>query len=674
MPASNKRLLTAEDLYRFEHITDARISPDGRFVMAAVRRVDPKTEKKYSNLWLFPTAGGKPHQFTYGDQVDSTPRWSPDGRQIAFLSNRKDEKQPQIYLIPFDGGEARPLTDLKGSIANFAWSPDSKQLVCMFRQWEKEALEREEDEQKKKLGIVAHHYTTRTFFKLDGAGYQPETERWHIWTINTQTGKASQLTHSAIHDETDPAWSPDGQWIAFASNRTDDPDMHPDQADLYVMSADGRECRHLPAPLGPKSALAWSPDGQWIAYLGTEGEGLWWKNTSLWVVPSNDNGTAAHNLTEEADLQVANVTSGDTGTGQMMQPTWSPDSQRLYFQASRHGDTALMAVSLTDNKPVIERIIDSAGHIESFSFSRTFNKLAYVLNTMTMPGQIYVRDMTSQQERKLSRLNETWMRRLDLGQMEEVWFPARDGYELHGWILFPPNFNPQQTYPSILEIHGGPQTQYGRSFMHEFFFLAAHGYIVYFSNPRGGQGYGNAHSKAIAHAWGTVDYDDVIDWANYMRKQPYIDRERMGVTGGSYGGYMTNLIIGRSNLFKAAVTQRSLSNFISMWGSSDFNWAFQQTYGDNKPPFANIEKYWDGSPLKYIGNCTTPTLVIHSQMDQRVSQEQGEQIYVALKTLGVDTELVLFPDEPHGLSRNGRTDRRIVRLNHILRWFDKYLK
>ncbi|MCA9958726.1 MAG: S9 family peptidase, partial [Anaerolineales bacterium] len=217
-------------------------------------------------------------------------------------------------------------------------------------------------------------------------------------------------------------------------------------------------------------------------------------------------------------------------------------------------------------------------------------------------------------------------------------------------------------------------TQYGRSFMHEFFFLAAHGYIVYFSNPRGGQGYGNAHSKAIANAWGTVDYDDVIDWANYMRKQPYIDRERMGVTGGSYGGYMTNLIIGRSNLFKAAVTQRSLSNLISMWGSSDFNWAFQQTFGDNKPPYVAVDRYWEGSPMKYIGNCTTPTLIIHSQMDQRVAQEQGEQVYVALKTLGVDTELVLFPDEPHGLSRNGRTDRRIVRLNHILRWFDKYLK
>ncbi|MBE2199590.1 MAG: S9 family peptidase [Anaerolinea sp.] len=682
MAAKRKQsLVTAEDLYRFEHITDARISPDGRFVITAIRRIDRKTEKKYSNLWLFPTAGGAPRQFTYGDQSDGSPRWSPDGRHIAFLSNRKDEKQPQIYLIPLDGGEARPLTTLKGQIASFDWSPDGKQFVCVLRQPEAEELAREKDEQKKKLGIAARHYATRTFFKLDGAGYQPETERWHIWTINAHTGKATQLTSGAVHDQADPAWSPDGQWIAYVANQSDDPDLQPDRVDLYVMSADGRTTRRLPTPIGPKAAPSWSPDGRWIAYIGVEGEGLWWKNSSLWVIPSDADDAAvtavaddARNLTAAADLHVAHVTSSDTGTGQMMPPTWSADGQTLYFQASRHGDTALMAVSWRGDAVTIDRVLDTPGTVECFTGSATMTQIAYVLSTLTDPGQLYLFNTNTRQQRKLSNLNEKWLHRLELGKIEEVWFAARDGYQLHGWILFPPGFDPSQTYPSILQIHGGPHVQYGRSFMHEFFYLAAQGYVVYFSNPRGGQGYGDAHTQAIANAWGTVDYDDVLDWANYMRQQPYIDPQRMGVTGGSYGGYMTNLIIGRSKLFKAAVTQRSLSNLISMWGSSDFNWAFQQTYGDDKPPFANIDAYWDGSPLKYIGACTTPTLVIHSQMDQRVAQEQGEQVYVALKTLGIDTELVLFPDEPHGLSRNGRTDRRIARLNHILRWFDKYLK
>ncbi|MCZ7673247.1 MAG: S9 family peptidase [Chloroflexi bacterium] len=209
--------------------------------------------------------------------------------------------------------------------------------------------------------------------------------------------------------------------------------------------------------------------------------------------------------------------------------------------------------------------------------------------------------------------------------------------------------------------------------MHEFYFLAAHGYVVYFSNPRGGQGYGEAHCKAIWNRWGTVDYEDVQAWWEYMMQKPYIDVERMGVTGGSYGGYMTSMIIGRSQQFKAAVSQRGVNNLVSMWGSSDVNWAFQQTFGEDKPPFENLETYWAQSPMKYVGGAQTPTLVIHSQADYRVAQEQGEQLFVALKRLGVDTELVLFPDEPHGLSRTGRTDRRIERLHHILRWFDKYL-
>jgi dipeptidyl aminopeptidase/acylaminoacyl peptidase len=224
-----------------------------------------------------------------------------------------------------------------------------------------------------------------------------------------------------------------------------------------------------------------------------------------------------------------------------------------------------------------------------------------------------------------------------------------------------------------LEIHGGPGLQYGNFFMHEFYYLAAEGYVVYFCNPRGGRGYGEAHSKAIWNNWGTVDYDDLMAWVDFIQKKPYMDKKRVGVTGGSYGGYMTNWIIGQTHRFKAAVTQRSVSNLISMYGSSDYNWSMQREFGD-RPPWENFKNYWRQSPMKYIGNAKTPTLVLHNENDLRCAIEQGEQIFVALKKLGVDTEMVRFPDEPHGLSRTGRTDRRIERLKHILRWFDRYLK
>ncbi len=237
----------------------------------------------------------------------------------------------------------------------------------------------------------------------------------------------------------------------------------------------------------------------------------------------------------------------------------------------------------------------------------------------------------------------------------------------------PPGFDPQKQYPSILEIHGGPLAQYGNFFMHEFYYLAANGYVVYFTNPRGGRGYGEEHAGAIQGEWGIHDYEDLMAWVDYMEKLPYINSKRMGVTGGSYGGYMTVWIIGQTSRFKAAASQRCVSNFVSMWGSSDFNWTFQQLIND-KAPYEDLQAFWDRSPIKYIGNAKTPTLVIHSENDHRCPIEQSEQVYVALKRQGVDTEFVRFPEEFHGLSRNGRTDRRIARLNFIRGWFDRYLK
>jgi len=667
-----KRVISAEDLYGFEIINGCEISPDGRHVVFAVSRVDKKTEKKYSDIWVVPTRGGRPKQFTYGDWVDASPKWSPDGRQIAFLSNRKEEKQSQLYVIPFHGGEAKPLSEIKGQFGQFEWSPEGDRLLFECTKKDQEQIEREEDEEKKKFGIVARHIT-RVFYKYDGRGFLPK-ERQHIWTIDAKSGKAVQLTESEIYDEWEPRWSPDGKDILFFSNRCEDPDLDPEVIDLYIIPAEGGEFQKIELPVGEKSRASYSPDGKWIAYFGHEGRGEWWKRDRVWVVPT-DGGTVPRCLTEAYDLSVAGWTINDMNAIAPKSATWSNDGTQIYFQVTHHGNALLKVVSFDEHEPVVSDVISEDGVVGDYTFDAAQEYLAFFHADMKSFGQIWVKNIKTESLRKVTHFNENLLRNIDLGIMEEIWFKGSSDNDLQGWILKPPGFDEKKQYPSILEIHGGPVVQYGNLFMHEFYYLAAQGYVVYFCNPRGGDGYGEGHAKAITNNWGGVDYEDLMVWADHLAQQPYIDVNRMGVTGGSYGGYMTNWIIGHTERFKAAVTQRSVSNFISMWGSSDFNWSFQRVLDDRAPweSDESLQNYWRQSPIKYIKNAKTPTLVIHSESDLRCGMEQDEQMFVALKTLGVDTEFVRFPDEPHGLSRGGRTDRRIARLNHIVRWFNKYL-
>jgi len=535
-----------------------------------------------------------------------------------------------------------------------------------FRAKDADEIEREEDEEKKKLGVICRE-TTRVFYKEDGVGYLPHA-RWHLRIIDVRTAEVRQITEGDVFDEWDPAWSPNGNEIIFCSNHTDDPDLDPDAIDLYVIPADGGEVKCVPTPIGPKSNPSFSPDGRNIAYFGHEGRAEGWKNTRLWVVPAGGEGEARC-ITCVHDFDASPWTINDMGSLPQVAPTWSKNGDEINFQVAYHGNTVLKKAT---RDGVVSDVIDREGVVGVFAFDREQEQLVYFHGAMKDPGQVFLRDMASGDERQLTRANADLLDEIDLGEVEEFWFKGAAGNDLQGWIITPPGFDPVKQYPSVLEIHGGPRVQYGNSFMHEFYYLAAQGCVVYFCNPRGGQGYGEEHSKAIWNDWGGADYDDIMAWVDCVSQRPYIDSERMGVTGGSYGGYMTNWIIGHTQRFAAAVTQRSVSNLISMYGSSDFNWAFQEEFG-NVPPWEDLENYWRQSPIKYIGNAKTPTLVIHSENDMRCPIEQGEQVFVALKRLGVDTKMVRFPDEPHGLSRGGRTDRRIARLEHISGWFDRYL-
>ena len=456
MAISQKRGVKAEDLYTFKTVQNVRLAPDGRQIVFGSQRVERKTVKKYSNLWMLAADGsGKASPFTYGDQNDSSPNWSPDGSQIAFLSNRENlEKPAKIYLIPFQGGEARPLTQIKGSIGAFNWSPDGRRLVCVVTKTDPEELEREEDEQKKKLGVVSRHYK-RVFYKLDGSGYLPQ-ERSHLWVVDVQSGKAKQLTDHAIYDELDPAWSADGKWIVYLSNRSSDPDFNPETVDLFVIPASGGEPRKIETEVGEKSLPKFSPDGKWIAYYGGLGVGEGWRNTSLWVV-AVDGSQKTVNLTQKFDLHVSPDTINDMGSPEAMAPTWSKDSRALYFQVSYHGSTILDRIDIEEGK--LETIIGEGGVVGSFTLDREQDKLCYFYGKMDDPTQICLLDMDTRRQQVVHSHNEDWLKPLDLGRIEEVWFKGADGNDLQGWILKPADFDPKKKYPSILEIHGGPQVQ-----------------------------------------------------------------------------------------------------------------------------------------------------------------------------------------------------------------------
>lgn len=667
----NKRRITAEDLYDLEVLLDCQISPDGEKIIYVLQTVEKESEKKFSHLWLLSIENGDSVQLTFGKHNNSHPRWSPDGKWIAFFSDREGKNQAQLFLLPLTGGEARPLTDLYGDFGDFDWSPDSKKIVFQFRHHDQEDIDLQHDEKKKDLGRVSRRIDNRLFYKLDAYGYLPKA-RYHLWTVDINSQELKQLTDSEIHDETGAVWSPDGEKIAFFSNRSEQPDLEPDKIDLFLYDLNTGEFSRVETPDGSKFRASFSPDGQRLAYFYRPGLKADYKNIELWVVDLDQPGNA-RSLTEPFDFNVGGEVINDIGSVIISPPTWSVDGQQIYFQVGRHGRTSLHRIDV-DGKN-LETVLEFDGVVSGFSADTHGKKIAYIQGTMTDPCQVaYFEVNDTKRPKILTAINRDLLDNIDLGSVEEVWFKGSSGNDLQGWILTPPGFDPAKKYPSIMEIHGGPLTQYGFLFMHEFYYLAAHDYVVYFCNPRGGQGYGEEHAKAIYFGkWGTVDYEDLMKWADLIQEKPYIDPQNMGVTGGSYGGYMTVWIIGHTDRFKAAVTQRCVSNLISMWGSSDFNWSFQQIFDDHAP-YENLEVLWQCSPIKHIGKATTPTLIIHSLQDLRCAIEQSEQVYVALQNLDVETEFLIFPDSPHGLSRTGRTDRKIVRLNGILDWFERYLK
>jgi len=646
--------ITIEDLYKLNWVSDPQLSPDGSRIAYVQKTVDPEDKMKYrSQIWVVDTSEGIPRPFTSGQKSDTSPRWSPQGDYLAFISNRSGDNQ--IWVMPAVGGEARQLTKFKRPLSNIRWSPDGTCLVCTAR-----IGNSDNDTSKDKSDVKV---ITRLHYKMNGEGYHGD-RRSHIFVVNAESGEMTQLT-TGDYDHSHPAFSPDGTQIVFSSKRYDDAD-YVSYSDLYSVSVTGGEPTKLTQSFGPCSQPCFSPDGKSIAFYAHDGSYKGATLTGIYTVPST--GGAATPLLCGQELSVGNQVGSDMISSTDYGPQWSSDGKYLYFLATVKGSTQIHKVILETCEVTTITPLKQA----VYGYTVGNQGIAMAVTDPTNIGDIYYAPLSGAPVSRLTNVNSTYLAEVHVSLPEHLEYTSTNGVTVEGWVLKPYGFEDGKRYPLVLEIHGGPHVAYGYSFMHEFQVLCGLGFAVLFTNPQGSQGYGQAFNAATKHDWGGQDYRDLMEAVKYAEALDYVDPERIGVTGGSYGGYMVNWMLGHTNNFKAAVTQRSTSNRYSQFGTSDVGY-FNGEFEFNGNPWDNPQHYLERSPITYVKNITTPLLILHSEQDYRCPIEQAEQFYTALKWLKKEVMLVRFPDENHELSRSGKPRHRVERLQHLTNWFVKYM-
>jgi dipeptidyl aminopeptidase/acylaminoacyl peptidase len=722
--SAKQRGVTPEDYYAFEFAGDPRLSPDGKWVAYVVTTVDQKQNRRLSQIWLAATdATRAPRQFTTSTQSSTSPRWSPDGRTLAFLSSRPSadsggqqagqaamtptpstssssstpsspstqvpattqsqgasvppqatstpapattpgqigtattpgvpsalqtaaaETTPraQVWLLSLDGGEARRVTSLKNGVGSFDWSPDGTRMVLTSRTGPSDAKPSSSD---------VRHYKHPSY-KFNDTGWFDD-KRSHVWVVDVQSGAARQITFGEDWNDSDPQWSPDGEKIAFVSDRTGQAFDESRNTDVFVIDSSGGPTRKISDHDEEDSSPRWSPDGRTIAFTGRIHER---DHPKIFIAPSAG-GTPSRNVAPELDLIPSNL-------------TWAEAGRALYFETGVKGEQHLFRVELKDGK--VKQVTKGARAVRSVDMGESGRRMVYAANDFKHLDDIYIADLDGSNERKLTSLNAKLWPQLQLASVERMSYKGADGWDVDGFLVKPIGWREGQKYPMILSIHGGPAGQYGVDWFQEFQVYAAKGWAVFYTNPRGSTGYGQRFERGIEGEWGRNDYTDVMNGVEeVLRHNAWIDRERLGVTGGSYGGYMTNWIVGHTNIFKAAVTLRSVVNFVSDEGTRDGAYGHKEDFGGDL--FERFDLYWERSPLKYAANVKTPILILHSDNDYRVPLEQGEQWFRALKHFGATAEFVIFPRENHNLTRTGEPKHLVESLNWQLYWFDRYLE
>ena len=645
-------------------VADPQISPDGSRVLFTYSVENLEGDKRSSHIWALSLDGGEPRQFTHCEGNDSNPRWSPDGGTIVFTSNRtseedkKDEKageskkpKPQLWALPADGGEAMRLTSISSGVQNPVWSPDGKFILFTSSIFKGEG---KEDSDVKVI--------RRIKYRWDGRGYFQG--RWsHLFSVPAEGGEAKQLTDGEF-DVGSTSISPDGGHIAFIANM----DEHADISffsNIYVMPSEGGEAELLwegeKAGIGRIGSLTWSPDGRQIAFTGRVIEdtgNVGYKNNKVWVIPVE--GGDANNLTAEIDRTVMSFGGG---------LRWSPDSRDIYFRVPDRGTSHVYKAVLDEG---VKQVTEGKMTVTGFSMDRSGSTIAFSATDEATPSEVWV--LREGESKRVTEMTKVIVEKMWIGQPEEFWFTSTGGVQLQGWVMRPNGFKKGEKYPTVLMIHGGPAGMYGYSLMSpDQHMLCYHGYAVVYMNPIGSVGFGEEFAAGVSGHWGERDYLDIMEAVDYAAENyPFIDAERLGVMGGSYGGYMTNWVVGHTDRFKAAIALNSMSNLYSGTGTSDIDY-MDHGVTRGKNPWEDVDYFMSKSPISYVEDVVTPLLLIHSSEDYRCPMDNAEQMFTALKKLKKTVEFVIFPGS-HGFGRIGKPKHRVQRLQHILRWFDKYLK
>jgi len=647
--AGQTRGLTADDYFAFRFLNDVRFSPDGSTIAYVVGTVDAN-KRRYNAIWTAAGDGSsEPRMLTTSVQSSANPRWSPDGRAIAFLSARPvpgdaagETARNQIWVLPLAGGEPRRVTNLKNGASNFSWSPDGTRFVCTSSTGPSD---------NSKLTSDVRHYTHANY-KYNDTGWFDD-KRSHVWIIDVATGVARQITNGDDWNDTDPQWSPDGRKIAFVSDRTGKEFDEGRNKDIWVIDAEGGPLVKISQSDEPDSSPRWSPDGKTIAFLSPPSRRA---HPKIWLA-SSQGGAAPRLAVDGLDLIPTGL-------------RWATDGLALYFESGIKGATHLFRGDLQTRR--LAQVTKGERTIRLADVNDKTRRVAYAANDPTHLDDVYIADVNGENERQLTQLNANLWKQVQLSSVERVPYKGADGWEVDGFLMKPIGWQAGRSYPMVLSIHGGPASMSGFDFFHEFQIYASRGWAVFFTNPRGSTGYGEKFERGVQLQWGGKAYVDIMNGVDaVLERNPWIDKDRLGVTGGSYGGFMTNWIISHTNRFKAAVTLRSISNFISDDGTRDGAYGHSEDFGGDV--FERFETYWDTSPLKYVKNVKTPTLVLHSDLDFRVPIEQGEQWFRALQHFGVPSEIVFFPRENHNLTRTGEPVHLVESLKWQVYWFDRYL-